>query len=235
MIKIVKGDEPEELKRLRETAENQGLDPKEAYELLNADRRLKKKIKRVLVKEQGGLCAYCMCRIPRDDVEVGIAPITIEHYIPRNPEDGRDIGQGLDYNNLLTVCNGNRAAKGTRNENDLICDAHRKNTEFIKVNPCVPETLNTIFYYLDGKIDATDADVKKDLTETLNLNCTTAPLIKERKAVLDELMDEPSVLELDELVMYCDKILENLKNEQDVKTPYVGILLWYLKSIVEYN
>ena len=48
-------------------------------------------------------------------------------------------------------------------------------------------------------------------------------------------MDEPSVLELDELVMYCDKILENLKNEQDVKTPYVGILLWYLKSIVEYN
>ena len=95
--------------------------------------------------------------------------------------------------------------------------------------------MNTIFYYLDGKIDATDADVKKDLTETLNLNCTTAPLIKERKAVLDELMDEPSVLELDELVMYCDKILENLKNEQDVKTPYVGILLWYLKSIVEYN
>lgn len=51
MIKIVKGDEPEELKRLRETAENQGLNPKEAYELLNADRRLKKKIKRVLVKE----------------------------------------------------------------------------------------------------------------------------------------------------------------------------------------
>ena len=79
MIKIVKGDEPEELKRLRETAENQGLNPKEAYELLNADRRLKKKIKRALVKEQGGLCAYCMCRIPRDDVEVGIAPITIEH------------------------------------------------------------------------------------------------------------------------------------------------------------
>ena len=65
MIKIVKGDEPEELKRLRETAENQGLNPKEAYELLNADRRLKKKIKRALVKEQGGLCAYCMCRIPR--------------------------------------------------------------------------------------------------------------------------------------------------------------------------
>ena len=30
MIKIVKGDEPEELKRLRETAENQGLNPKEA-------------------------------------------------------------------------------------------------------------------------------------------------------------------------------------------------------------
>ena len=66
---------------------------------------------------------------------------------------------GLDYNNLLAVCNGNRAARGTRRKNDLTCDAHRENEEFIKINPCKPETLETIFYSLDGKIDATDADL----------------------------------------------------------------------------
>ena len=101
MIAIVKGEEPVELKKIREKAEKQGF----------------------------------------------------------NPEDGRDIGQGLDYNNLLAVCNGNRAARGTRRKNDLTCDAHRENEEFIKINPCKPETLETIFYSLDGKIDATDADL----------------------------------------------------------------------------
>ncbi len=174
MIAIVKGEEPVELKKLREKAEKQGF----------------------------------------------------------NPEDGRDIGQGLDYNNLLAVCNGNRAARGTRRKNDLTCDAHRENEEFKKINPCKPETLETIFYSLDGKIDATDADVKKDLTETLNLNCKTSPLVSERKAVLDTLIDELSVLKPDELISYCNDVLDNLHNERDLKTPYVGILLWYLELIV---
>lgn len=86
---------------------------------------------------------------------------------------------------------------------------------------------------MDGKIDATDADVKKDLTETLNLNCKTSPLIKERKAVLDALIDELGVLQPDELMSYCNEVLYNLNNERDVKTPYVEVLLWYLESILE--
>ena len=94
MIEIKKNTEPIELRTLREQAARDGLSPEDAYKRLQRNSELKKKVKDSLITEQGKLCAYCMCRIPRNDVAVEIAPITIEHFIPRNPEDGRDIGQG---------------------------------------------------------------------------------------------------------------------------------------------
>ena len=233
MIEIKKGVEPEGLRALRVRAKNEGLSPEEAYKKLNKDSQLKEKVKKSLINEQGKLCAYCMCRIPRSDVDVKIAPITIEHFIPRNPEDGRDVGQGLDYNNLLAVCHGIRGTKGTRKIKDLTCDAHRENIEFKKVNPCKPETLQSIIYTLEGKIDATDIEVKKDLIETLNLNCPTAPLIAERKAALDGLIEDMGELEEENLQTYCEEMLENFQNEEDEKTPYVGILIWYLQSMID--
>lgn len=233
MIEIKKGVEPEGLQALRVRAKNEGLSPEEAYIKLNQNSQLKEKVKKSLINEQGKLCAYCMCRIPRSDVDVKIAPITIEHFIPRNPEDGRDVGQGLDYNNLLAVCHGNRGTKGTRKIKDLTCDAHRENIEFKKVNPCKPETLQSIIYTLEGKIDATDIEVKKDLIETLNLNCPTAPLIAERKAALDGLIEDMGELEEENLQTYCEQMLENFQNEGDEKTPYVGILIWYLQSMID--
>lgn len=233
MIEIKKNTEPIELRTLREQAARDGISPEEAYKRLQCNSELKKKVKDSLITEQGKLCAYCMCRIPRNDVAVEIAPITIEHFIPRNPEDGRDVGQGLDYNNLLAVCHGNRGPKGTRHENDLTCDAHRKNTEFMKINPCDPETLQTITYTLDGKIDATDIEVRKDLVDTLNLNCPTSPLISERKAALDGLIEEICTIEDEEgLRTYCGEILDSFQNETGEKTPYVGILIWYLRQLV---
>lgn len=93
MIEIKKNTEPIELRTLREQAARDGLSPEDAYKRLQRNSELKKKVKDSLITEQGKLCAYCMCRIPRNDVAVEIAPITIEHFIPRNPEDGRDIGQ----------------------------------------------------------------------------------------------------------------------------------------------
>lgn len=232
MIEIKKGAEPDELRSLRVQTEQEGLSPQEAYNKLNSNLQLKRKVKKSLVKEQGKLCAYCMCRIPRNDADVKITPITIEHYIPRNPEDGRDVGQGLDYNNLLAVCHGNRGRSGTREKKDLTCDAHRENVEFKKINPCKPETLQSITYTLDGKIDATDIEVKKDLIETLNLNCPTASLIEERKAALDGLIEEIGEIEEENIETYCEEVLESFQNEKDEKTPYVGILVWYLQSMV---
>lgn len=231
MIKIQKGNEPEKLTKLRKRTIAAGLPPKEAYKRLKNP--LKGQVRQCLVDEQGGLCAYCMCRIPRMDAEPQVAPIIIEHRIPRAPSDGRDVGQGLDYQNLLAVCHGNRASGGTRKFMDLTCDAHRENTEFRKVNPCISDTLTSIFYQLDGKIGASDPDVSFDLLETLNLNCSSSPLIAERKAALDSLILALGNVEEDVLFDYCIAALEEFQAESNPKTPYVGILIWYLETLID--
>ena len=232
MIPIKKGAAPEGLIQLQREAANEGLSPEEAYNKLKGS--LRSQVRRSLVEEQGELCAYCMCRIPRTDAAPQIKPIIMEHIIPRNPIDGRDVGQGLDYENLVAVCHGNKAPRSEkRSSEDFTCDAHRGNIEFRKVNPCKPETLTTIFYTLDGKISATDADVKFDLVDTLNLNCPSAPLVAERKSVLDSLIAMINMTKDDELPEYCSNVLKAFQEETTQKTPYVGILIWYLQTMID--
>lgn len=233
MIPIRKGLPPEGLEELRQYAAQENMTPKRAYKLLKPP--LKDKVCQSLVGEQGGLCAYCMCPIPREDIHPDIEEkaIIIEHFVPRDPVDGRDVGQGLDYNNLLAVCHGNQAPHGIHKREDLTCDAHRQNIEFKKVNPCDPSTLESIYYHLDGRIDASDTDAKFDLTDTLNLNCSNAPQLGERKAALDALIDEISKQNTDEILYYCTQTLNVFQNETNPKTPYVGILIWYLQTTIE--
>lgn len=233
MIPIRKGLPPKKLEALRQKGIEKKWTQEEAYGKLKNP--LKAQVRQQLVDEQGGLCAYCMCAIPRKDVHPDIEnnAIVIEHFIPRKPIDGRDVGQGLDYNNLFVVCHGNQAPHGIHKGEDLTCDAHRQNIEFKKVNPCVPCTLESIYYHLDGKIDASDADAKFDLTDTLNLNCSNAPQLGERKAALDALIDEISKQNADEILYYCTQTLNAFQNETNPKTPYVGILIWYLQTTIE--
>ena len=232
MIYIHKGNEPFELKKKRLEAKKKGLSPNEAYKTLSPSS--KKKLKKILVSEQGGLCAYCMCKIPRDDVDINICPITIEHILPQIPNDATDVEQGLDYLNLVAVCNGNRASSCKNHKFcDLTCDAHKKNDVFLKINPTKAETLTSIYYTLYGEIESDDPDVKYDLQEILNLNSKGSPLVSERKAVLDTIIADMEYIDINSLSTYCQSLLDEFQNETDNKTPYVGIIIWYLNSMLE--
>lgn len=235
MIEVKKGVEPGGLKELREDPMLSGLSPKEMFaELKNP---LKATVLESLRRDQGQLCVYCMSRIPREDKDPGIVGTTIEHFIPVDPKDGRNVGQALDYNNLFAVCHGNakkrtKGVRRVRTTEDLTCDKHRENTEFRKIDPRKKETLQTIFYTLDGRIDASDPDVSFDLVNTLNLNCASSPLIAERKAALDALIDEIGKVEENQLHSFCSEMLNAFMDERDPKTPYAGILIWYLQTMV---
>jgi len=231
MILIQKSTAPQDLAELQQDAKDKRLSPEDAYKTLRNP--LKERIRNQLLNDQGHICAYCMCKIPRNHVPPNIAPVVIEHIIARNPADRRDVGQGLDYNNLLAVCHGNRNIRGLRKINDLICDAHRQNCEFRKINPMDHTTLESIFYSLDGKIDAADPDVRYDLLDILNLNCPSAPVLSERKAALDELIYELENIPDEEIGLFCRIMLHRFQEESDPKTPYVGILIWYLKSLIK--
>ena len=232
MIEISKNNEPSELIKMRQNAANRNLSSNDAYSMLKNP--LKSVVLDSLIEEQGQLCAYCMCRIPRDDVAAKITKITIEHIQPRNLQNGQDNMCGLDYNNMVAVCNGNRGPHKTRKLDDLTCDAHKGNIEFKKINPCKADSLKSIYYTIDGRIDSTDDNVKYDLITTLNLNCSRSPIVAERKAALESLMNDidQSCLEENQIPEYCKEKLDVFLNEKGIKTPYVGILIWYLKTML---
>ena len=233
MIWIEKNNEPAYLKKLQQKSSQKNLSSAESYKLLKGKK--KHSIRQILVEEQGSLCAYCMCRIPRTDVDKGIAQITIEHIVPQHSSDTANNNQGLDYYNLVAVCNGNRTKRGNHKINDLTCDAHKGNIEFRRIDPTKLSTLTSICYTLDGKIDATDPDVRFDLIETLNLNCPTSPLIAERKAALDSLIEEIDYVGDENIIKYCALVYDSLLAESNPKTPYRGILLWYLETILDHK
>ena len=92
--------------------------------------------------------------------------------------------------------------------------------------------MTSIYYDLQGNIFAADPDVQSDLIHTLNLNCSSAPQPAERKAALDVLVNDLDSVPPKALEDYCTQALNGFLAETDTKTPYVGILIWYLQSLL---
>ena len=234
MIKIHKQPPPKELVDLKAEAANRHLSPDDAYRLLVNP--LKNSVMQQLMVEQGHLCAYCMRQLPDDrTMPETVAKVSIEHWYPRNPPNGNDVGQGLDYQNMLAVCSGNRGDRHEhRRRSALTCDARRKDGGILTVNPLDENTLTTIYYTSDGEIGATDKTIHDDLTIQLNLNCRkeTVKLPEERKSVLDNLQNTVYEIPETERLEFCRFLLQRYEEEMDPKTPYVGIILWWLKDFL---
>ena len=219
MIEIVKGREPDKLLKYRQ---QDGA----SYEQMDKD--VKEELLKKLLEEQEHICAYCMRRIPeRRILPIGVVPITIEHWFPRNPDSKEDIGQGLNYRNMFAVCSGNR---GCGNKAGLTCDAHRGN-EPIKVNPCDADTLRGITYTSSGKIVSSDPEIDEDINEKLNLNSESISLPENRKQVLQVLIDDVrKKCGTGNITLYCRRKLKQIQEMHDPKMPYVGILIWWLEK-----
>lgn len=188
-----------------------------SYETMDSD--VKEELLQSLLSEQGSLCAYCMRRITESST-------TIEHWYPRNPINGMDIGQGLDYRNMLAVCLGNR---GCKNKDHTTCDAHKGN-DTIKVNPLDPNALKCIIYNYEGIISSTNPEINKDLQDTLKLNCEAVSLPQNRRSVLNALIRRmyKKCSSRDAIARQSQRLLNKLNLECDPKTPYSGIVIWWL-------
>lgn len=219
MIEIVKGREPDKLLRYRQQ-------DNASYEQMDKD--VKEELFEKLLEEQRHICAYCMRRIPEKRVlPTGVAPVTIEHWFPRNPDGKEDIGQGLNYRNMFAVCSGNR---GCGNKEGLTCDAHRGN-EPIRVNPCDADTLRGITYTSSGRIQSPNPEIDEDINVKLNLNSESISLPENRKQVLQALIDDVrKKCGTGNIALYCRKKLEQIRDSGDPQMPYVGILIWWLEK-----
>ncbi len=168
MKQIIKETEPSDLLKYRLSN-----DLNKSYENYHPKDTLKKS----LLKEQGYICAFCMRRILESNMEVA-------HWEPIKGNFGKPERQ-LDYKNLLASCEGNRGNPRKLQH----CNA-KQGDKPLKVNPADSDKNceNLIRYSNSGKIFSDDQDINNDLDVTLNLNVET--LVKNRKAVLSEVIEQ---------------------------------------------
>lgn len=157
---IVKGSEPTSLTQHRST-------PHAHYDNYGD----KVTLREFLVKEQRGVCCYCLSRIPTKTGEM-----KIEHWHSQKNYPG----ERLVYSNMLGACMGNECQPGSNQH----CDTY-KGDKNLTLNPANPlhSIEDQIRFLSDGKISSPDATIDAELNDVLNLNVDR--LKDNRKAVLD--------------------------------------------------
>lgn len=128
-------------------------------------------LRKSLVKEQKGLCCYCMSRIRPNGKEM-----KIEHWQCQDNYSTRQ----LDYSNLLGACLGGQGRPSKKQH----CDTKKGNSD-LSFNPADPSCdVESLFRFLgNGRIEAFDPGINTEINDILNLNYSL--LIQNRKSVLD--------------------------------------------------
>lgn len=131
--------------------------------------RWKERLQDALLRDQGGLCCYCMKRLERKAMK-------IEHLRcqERNPD------RELDYDNLFAACPGNEGVPWTRQT----CDARKRNDD-LHIDPS-GNIEPFIRYRPDGTVVSSVPGYQHDFDQTLNLNL--AELRHARAGVLEGLI-----------------------------------------------
>lgn len=191
----------------------------------------KNEVKEILVREQHGICAYCMRRIHAD------SHCRVEHLVPL----AKDKDKAIDYNNMLGVCDGGEKIRGDR-EHILCCDAHKGETE-IELSPFNKVQMDKIAYDKEGRIytEPRDETMERDINDVLLLNGiqkedgtvldTATELLKGRR---DAYQRARSMMKrLDEKGKCTSSVIEKLifamYNSQE-REEYVGVKLYYFKK-----
>ena len=134
-----------------------------------------------LVREQRGICCYCLARIQN-----AAGSVKIEHWLSQK----NHLADSLDYQNLLAVCMGGEARPDkemqaiSRSPRILHCDSSKGDAD-LKWSPADRNRNieDRIRYGSDGTIMSDDKEFDALLSEILNLNNDL--LKRKRKGVLD--------------------------------------------------
>lgn len=223
MIKIEKGREPQKLVEYRQEsyATYAGMSSvKTGRTMLNGDSEtLHDLVLESLAKEQGYLCAYCMCRIETKNTKKKGPYATIEHI---DPQSQTSEAKKLDYRNMLAVCYGNEGGS------ELTCDKKRGNSE-LSLNPLQSHTLQKIRYRSSGAIYSEDDKQDSELNDVLNLNSTARDYKHKRRMVLTKLILEINKNGWSENKEQYRLLLGNYNRKQQKKDEYIGVVIDWLK------
>lgn len=137
-----------------------------SYDGLPADAKVE--LRAALIRDQGGLCCYCMARIHDDQTktEKGLEQqaeyqVRIEHW---KPQSGPNTLQ-LAWSNLFAACHGNEG----KDPKDQHCDVRKGNQE-MTLSPLLPQHISSLTYGATGQIKSTDSLLQQNMNDVLNLN-----------------------------------------------------------------
>lgn len=209
-------------------------------------------VKNQLVRDQGGLCAYCEIDTHISINGVGLDDFRVEHFHPKGVEGNHNYG--LDWENLLGVCHGGSqqyvAIPSRHTSPDHSCDVPKGNQKLKEVilDPVkdVPAFPN-IFEYIELGVDAGKVVVDKSncppglqakAEQTINKLCLDAPRLNRlRKDVIDKLREEISN------AIDSGQAMEDAMNDLAMAfftptangywQPFFSCIRWYLGSSAE--
>lgn len=168
----------------------------------------KRKLKEELIKEQYGLCCYCMKKIDWYNSHV-------EHFIPRSLMPEKE----MDYFNLLASCNG-------YNDSRENCGHKKDNwySEYLTVSPFSDDCEKIFKYMPDGRILSDDLRGKETIK---HLELDNELLTRARRSAIyisgffdeeldddmrEELIREYSIPNDGELPAFCKAVTYCLEN-----------------------
>ena len=176
----------------------------------------KAQLREALVFEQGGLCCYCIGRIPDKQGQM-----KIEHWrcIAHYPQSQ------LIYQNLLAACKGGEG-KPYRKQH---CDT-RKADQDLQFNPADSDHHDKlrITYRSNGKIQSDDPKFDRQLNEILNLNYYHIEI--NRKEVYDGVRNWVKDGPISRKRL--EKQINRLLHTRDKLKPYIQVEIWWLKKII---
>jgi len=207
MRTIRKGPEPTSLTEYR-------LTPGADYENY-AD---KDTLREYLVREQRGLCCYCLSRIRPER-----SAMKVEHWHCQ----ANYRAESLQYSNLLGACMG---GEGEIPEFQH-CDT-RKQDSTISKNPANLEhrVEDTIRYLGDGRIESTDPTFDGEVNNALNLNSPF--LINNRKSALNSFAEFLAKKQGTRTRKELEKqlLLWNGESETGDLKPFCQVVVYYLRK-----
>ena len=192
-------------------------------------------IKEQLIREQHGLCAYCMSRIKND------SRMRIDHFVPLQTS-GAD---ALNYANMVGCCDGGSSAEPEPDGKKVLCCDAAKGEQLLTLSPYDHSQMQKLRYRSDGRIYTYPQDerLEHDINFVLCLN----GLVDEKngKCIADTATN--LVRNRRQAYLAYEKIIHKFLNKRDGTlgshirrkiaeiesavelVPYAGVLLFFLK------